>query len=54
MYLKELERIGLLHGLKVGRELNYINDNFSTTGSTCGAKPAKFTPAMQTSAVLLM
>ncbi len=28
MYLKELERIGLLSCLKVGRELYYINDKF--------------------------
>ena len=28
VYLKELERIGLLHGLKVGREYYYINEKF--------------------------
>ena len=27
-YLKELERIGLLHAMKVGREWYYINEKF--------------------------
>jgi Fic family protein len=27
-YLKELERIGMLNAVKIGREIYYINDNF--------------------------